>query len=83
MAQLRIKEICKEKGTTLTALAEKVAISQPSISLIANGKQKPSLDTLEKIADALGVGIADLFSPDDSMKMTCPHCGKQIILTVK
>ena len=83
MAQLRIKEICKEKGTTLTALAEKVAISQPSISLIANGKQKPSLDTLEKIADALGVGIADLFSSDDSMKMTCPHCGKQIILTVK
>ena len=82
MAQLRIKEICKEKGTTLTALAEKVAISQPSISLIANGKQKPSLDTLEKIADALGVGIAELFSPSDGAKITCPHCGRQITLNV-
>lgn len=80
MTQLRIKEICKEKGVTLNALADKVGISQPSISLIVNGKQKPSFDTLEKISDALGVGIADLFAPSDGAKIICPHCGKQITI---
>lgn len=78
MAQLRIKEICKESGTTLNALADKVGISQPSISLIVNGKQRPSFDTLEKIAGALGVGMADLFAPSDGAKIICPHCGNLI-----
>ena len=80
MTQLRIKEICSAKGITLNALADKVSISQPSISLIVNGKQKPSFDTLEKIADALGVGVADLFAPATDAKIICPHCGKQITI---
>lgn len=63
MAQLRIKEICKEKGLTLNALAEKIGISQPSISGIATGKQKPSFDTLDKLAEALGVEVSELFAP--------------------
>ena len=50
MIQLRIKELCKEKGITLNQLAEKIGISQPSISGIATGKQKPAFDTLEKMA---------------------------------
>ena len=80
MTTLRIKELCKERGNTLNALSERVGISQPSMSLIANGKQKPSFDTLEKIADALGVGIGELFAPADGVKLICPHCGKQITL---
>lgn len=83
MTQLRIKELCKEKGTTLNALADKVGISQPSISLIVNGKQKPSFDTLEKIADALGVGMGELFAPAEGAKVICPHCGKQITIKVE
>ena len=60
MIQLRIKELCKEKGITLNQLAEKIGISQPSISGIATGKQKPAFDTLEKMADALEVTPAEL-----------------------
>ncbi len=47
---------------TLNALAEKIGISQPSISGIATGKQKPSLDTIEKIASALNVPVSELFN---------------------
>ena len=83
MAVLRIKELCKEGGITLNSLADKVGISQPSISLIVNGKQKPSFDTLERIADALGVGMAELFAPAEGAKIVCPHCGKPIELQVK
>lgn len=81
MTTLRIKELCKEKGTTLNALCEIIGISQPSISLIANGKQRPSLETLEKISKALGVGIGELFAPSNTIQIVCPHCGK--LLTIK
>jgi predicted RNA-binding Zn-ribbon protein involved in translation (DUF1610 family) len=36
--------------------------------------------SLEKIADALGVEVAELFRPSDNAKIICPHCGKAIIL---
>ena len=78
MIQLRIKELCKEKGITLNQLAEKIGISQPSISGIATGKQKPAFDTLEKMADALEVTPAELFAPQPTNTITCPPCGKLI-----
>ena len=81
MIQLRIKELCKEKGITLNQLAEKIGISQPSISGIATGKQKPAFDTLEKMADALEVTPAELFAPQPPTTITCPKCGT--VLEVK
>ena len=81
MIQLRIKELCKEKGITLNQLAEKIGISQPSISGIATGKQKPAFDTLEKMADALEVTPAELFAPQPTNTITCPKC--RTVLEVK
>jgi regulatory protein len=85
MIQLRIKEICKEKGITLNALAEKIGVSQPSISGLATGKQKPSFDTLEKLAEALEVPFTELFEQpkSDAASLTCPHCGKSIEIGIK
>ena len=81
MIQLRIKGLCKEKGITLNQLAEKIGISQPSISGIATGKQKQAFDTLEKMADALEVTPAELFAPQPTNTITCPKCGT--VLEVK
>lgn len=61
MLTLRIKGLCKEKGITLNDLAERIGVSQPSISRLATGRQKPSFDTLEKITAALGVPVSSLF----------------------
>lgn len=82
MTQLRIKELCKKKGITLNALAERIGISQPSISGIATGKQKPSFDTLEKLATALDVGISELFEPKAG-NFVCPNCGTELRLTAE
>ena len=65
MLQLRIKEICKEQGITLNALSDRIGMSQPSISGLATGKQKPSFDTLEKLANALNVEVSELFAPKE------------------
>lgn len=76
--QLRIKEICKSKGITLNDLAERVGVSRVSLSGIATGKQKPSFDTLERLADALNIAPAELFVPPKEDTVHCPHCGKPI-----
>lgn len=81
MVTLRIKELSKQKGVALNLLAEKVGISATSLSCIITGKQKPSLDTLEKIASALGVSVSELFNAPKEGVITCPHCGKEIKLT--
>lgn len=83
MVQLRIKELCKKRGITLNVLAEKIGVSQPSISGIATGKQKPSLDTLERLAAALNVSIAELFEKPSDGNFICPNCGAEIMLEGK
>lgn len=77
---LRIKEILQEKGVTSVMLSEKINVSKVSISYILNGKQKPSYDTLEKIAEALNVPMWQLFTSPEEVKEqsgvhVCPHCG--------
>ena len=62
--ELRIKEILKIKRLTSVWLASQIDITQPNMSNIVSGKSSPSLETLEKIADALGVSIVELFEPD-------------------
>ena len=42
-----------------------VGIARPNMSNIVTGKTNPSLGTLESIADALGVEVAELFRPQD------------------
>lgn len=75
---LRVKEVSKAQGVSITKLAELVGITQPNMSNIANGKTSPSLDLLERIAGALGVSVPELFAPQPTNTITCPYCGKLI-----
>jgi transcriptional regulator with XRE-family HTH domain len=52
---LRIK-----RGLSQEQLAERSGLSTITISFIEQGRRKPQLKTLEKIADALGVRVKDL-----------------------
>ena len=79
---LRIKEIAKTKGVTITELAGIVGITQPNLSNVVNGKTSPSLDLLQRIADALGVEVSELFAPSRNV-IRCPHCGAVLELKEK
>lgn len=76
--ELRIKEILKEKKITAISLAEAVGMAQPSMSNIVNGKVMPSVETLEKVANALGVPFTDLFEHPQQNVITCPKCGTRL-----
>lgn len=63
---LRLRQIRKEKGMNQESLAAAIGMSQSNISEIENGRHNPTLDTLTKIADALGVPVSGLFEVDRS-----------------
>lgn len=54
--QLRVERHAKR--WTLDDLADKSGISKKHICNIENGKTRPSMDTLSKIAEALGIKIS-------------------------
>ena len=63
MMWYRIKEIRNEKGMSQEELSVKSGISRTIISGLESGtRTNTSADTLLKIADALGVGVEEIFS---------------------
>ena len=56
----RVKEICADKGIQLKELASIMGVKPESLSRTLNGN--PQLSSLENIAKALNVGVADLFA---------------------
>lgn len=65
---LRIKEIIKTKGTSVQDLAEKMGISRVGLSQHINGN--PSVEVLERIAEALGVEVSELFTSSNKEELT-------------
>ena len=76
---LRVKELCKEKGLQMQELADKLGITR--ITLTRNISGNPTISTLENIAAALGVSVPELFAPQPTNTITCPKCGT--VLEVK
>lgn len=76
---LRVKELCEIKGMTLQELAKSLNITYQSLWAQMTGN--PSLSKLQAIANALGVPVVDLFTPQPRNTITCPKCGT--VLEVK
>lgn len=56
-----LAEVRKSRGITQSELAERVNMSVVTIAYIETGKRWVRLATLDKIARALKVNVADLF----------------------
>ncbi len=80
MSDFRIKEICKAKGITQKELADRIGISRVGLAKALAGNT--TIGTLDKIASALGVPVAELFEAPaaGAAVITCPHCGQPITL---
>ena len=71
---LQLKDLLRRKGMTAKELAVKIGISEGALSKSLSGN--PTLERIEQIANALGVSIPELFAPQPTNTITCPHCGK-------
>ena len=56
----RIREARKRKGLTLKDLADRTKLSVPYLSDLERRQVNPTLETLRKVADALGVAVSVL-----------------------
>ena len=61
MENIKLKQIIKSKNLTYRQLAELSGVPAATINRICTGKHdNPKIDTIRKIADALGVTVNDL-----------------------
>lgn len=58
----RIKELRKNKRWTQDDLADKLGSSKSHVSEMEAGKKNPSTPMMEKLAEAFGVTVVDLFA---------------------
>ena len=79
----RIRELIKEKGYTQEEFAKIVGTTRVGLT---KNLVCPSGSTLEKIADALGVEMWELFTEKptnnepNSNTLVCPKCGAEFVL---
>lgn len=75
MLSNKIKELRKEKGYTFAKLSELSGISTGRLSDLATGKRNnPTMDTLIKLADALGVSLDELVGRNNRWNLTQGIC---------
>lgn len=79
----RIREIRKSKGMTILELATAIGSDVGNISRLETNKQGYSENTLVKIASALGVTVADLFTEDPVKPDKIEYIGEMPSGTVK
>lgn len=80
---LNIKKTIKDYGLEVREVAKRMEISPTGLSQHINGN--PSVEVLQRIADAIGCDVSELFEhpKKDFLFLTCPHCGKDIRIKVE
>ena len=66
--ELRIREIMLEKGISVNEMSEKLGITRQSFYSIVNGN--PTMSTLAKIAEILGVTVKKLFRDENNKNIS-------------
>jgi transcriptional regulator with XRE-family HTH domain len=55
-----LREVRKKRGLSMTALAARAGLSQGMISLVENKLRNPTLDTLLRICEVLGIRLEEV-----------------------
>lgn len=66
----RIEELCKQKKLSRYRLSQKAGISQSSLSTLMNRKSVPTIPTLERICEGMGITLAQFFARDQILDLT-------------
>lgn len=72
----RIRKLRKEKNITLVEIAKKTGVAQATLSRIETGAMMGTVESHEKIAETLGIGLAELYSGVDRRYEQISHLAK-------
>ncbi len=73
----RIRKLRKEKGLTLVEVAEKTGVAQATLSRIETGTMIGTVESHERIAEVIGVGLAELYAGVDRRYDQISHLTKE------
>ena len=59
----RLRDIRRLRHATLKTIADRAGVSESFLSQVERGRASASIASLRRIANALGVSVADLFEP--------------------
>lgn len=59
----RLRALRRSRRATLRTVAERSGLSESFLSQVERGRSSASIESLRRVADALGVSMADLFEP--------------------
>jgi transcriptional regulator with XRE-family HTH domain len=65
----RLKELCKKRGTSVTAMSKKLGLSSGNVTNWKNGRN-PKTEIIIKIANYLGVSVEYLMGNNESNNST-------------
>lgn len=72
----RIRSIRKEKKVTLIDLSKQTGIAQATLSRIETGRMTGTVESHAKVAEALGLSLAELYAPLDQRLHEISHAKK-------
>ena len=92
---MQISKVIRDHGYTIEQVAERIGLKRGSLANMIGGN--PTVETLQKIADAIGCNRSEFFQDElessdrddsvviDSAKVSivCPRCGAAIKLRVE
>jgi transcriptional regulator with XRE-family HTH domain len=66
MIKLKVKEIAEQKGFSMGKLSREADMDRNTVKKLYNdGRYSPTINTLHRVAKALGVTVADLIEETD------------------
>lgn len=72
----RVKQERQVRGWTLDQLAEAASVSRRMVVSVEQGAVNPSVGTLLRLSDALGVGLPALVEPPEPKRVKVTRCGE-------
>ena len=90
----RLRDIRRLRRATLKTIADRAGVSESFLSQVERGRSSASIASLRRIAEALGVSMADLFEPgavpgprvlkrEDRPALSFGILGRKLLLTPK
>lgn len=82
---MRFKDTLDKYNVTQQTLADRMGMNRVSVTRLLSEKNDLRLSTIEKIANAIGCPVEELFKPiqEKSSPFVCPHCGKPLDIEIK
>jgi transcriptional regulator with XRE-family HTH domain len=76
----RIQAVRLDRGLTLQGLADTASVSVSMLSSVERGQKAPTIVVLARIAEGLGVPLADLVTPPDAPRVIVRRAADQDVI---